>query len=236
MPDRSFGAVTRRFTSRQALIIGLGGALIVAAAGALLAAAWLDVAFTKATIVHWDVATARRIHDLVTPRGTRFFETVSRLGSPTTMTWLTILASLFLLVTRRFQLAIVWLAAFGGGAALETLLKDAVQRTRPEYATHYLAIGSYSFPSGHATLSSIAMAMVVYSLSVTNYLRGVARTIAAIIAALWVLLVGTSRLYLGLHYPSDVLGGLVIGGAWFLVCVLVVNVAVRRRSPAPSNG
>ena len=123
-----------------------------------------------------------------------------------------------------------------GGAALETLLKDAVQRTRPEYATHYLAIGSYSFPSGHATLSSIAMAMVVYSLSVTTYLRGVARTIAAIIAALWVLLVGTSRLYLGLHYPSDVLGGLVIGGAWFLVCVLVVNVAVRRRSPAPSNG
>jgi undecaprenyl-diphosphatase len=186
-------------------------------------------------MVRWDVSAADRIHHMATPAGTRVFDWITRVGSPNSMTWMTIVICLLLFASKRIVLGTVWVAAFGGGAALETILKSVVHRTRPEYAGHYLASGSYSFPSGHATLSFLGVAMLLYTLIATQRLRSRPARVGFItLGAIWVLLVGISRVYLGVHFPSDVLGGYMVAAAWFAACVTLTNVVARRRRASAS--
>ena len=202
----------------------------MAAGATWIFAALLDAVFDQATMVRWDVAMADRIHRLATPTGTQIFGWITRVGSPNSMTWMTIVICLLLLSSRRIVLAIVWIAAVAGGAGLEIILKSVVHRTRPEYAGHYLAIGSYSFPSGHATLSFLGVAMLLYTLIATQRLTERSTRIASIaLGSIWVLLVGISRIYLGVHFPSDVLGGYTIAAAWFATCVTLTNLVSSRR-------
>ena len=226
--------IAKRFDTKSSLGLSLTIGLVLAAAATWLFAALLDAVFDRATMVRWDVATATRVHSMVTPAGTRIFDWITRVGSPNSMTWMTIVVCLLLLGSRRVNLAIVWIAAFGGGAALEHILKTLVHRTRPEYAGHYLASGSYSFPSGHATLSFLAVALLLYTLIVTHRMNArPARVVCVGLGAIWVLLVGFSRIYLGVHFPSDILGGYTVAAAWFSVCVTVTNLVSRgRRGPA----
>ena len=203
----------------------------MAAAGATwIFGALLDAVFDQETMVRWDVAAADRIHHITTPAGVDFFDWITRTGSPNVMTWLTVVASLLSFATGRTQLGILWVAVFGGGAALELILKTLVQRTRPEYAGHYLASGSYSFPSGHATLSLLGTAMFIYTLIALQRLTTPwVRAAAIIVGATWVLLIGMSRVYLGVHFPSDVLGGYTIAAAWFTTCITLVSVVRRQQ-------
>jgi undecaprenyl-diphosphatase len=205
--------------------------LIVAAGATWIFAAILDAVFDRATMVRWDLAIAERIHQTATPTGTQIFDWISRVGSPNSMTWMTIVVCLLLFGSGRIQLGILWVAAVAGGAGLETILKNLVHRTRPEYAGHYLASGNYSFPSGHATLSFLGVSMLLYTLIVTHRLgERWARILVIGAGAVWILLVGISRIYLGVHFPSDVVGGYTIAAAWFATCVTLERVVARQRS------
>lgn len=95
-------------------------------------------------------------------------------------------------------------AAFAGAFALDLLLKAAFGRPRPEVVSHLAATGTSSFPSGHAL-----MAAACY-----GTLAALAGRAGAWLAALVALLVGASRVYLGVHYPTDIAGGWSAGGAW----------------------
>ena len=222
-------SIERHLNGKSYLSVGLAIGLAVAAGATWIFAALLDAVFDRATMVRWDLAAADRIHSVVTPMGTRIFGWISQVGSPNSMTWMTIVVCLLLISSGRLQLAIVWIAAFAGGAGLERILKNVVHRTRPEYAGHYLATSSYSFPSGHATLSFLGVAMLLYTLISTNRVTNAGRRRTAIaLGAIWILLVGLSRVYLGVHFPSDVLGGYTIAAAWFSTCVTVANVVKQR--------
>jgi membrane-associated phospholipid phosphatase len=222
--------IAERFDTKSSLGLSLTAGLVVAAGATWIFAALLDAVFDKATMVRWDLAMADQIHRTVTPLGTQIFGWITRVGSPNSMTWMTIVVCLLLLASKRFLLAIVWIATVAGGASLEIILKSVVHRTRPEYAGHYLASGSYSFPSGHATLSFLGVAMLLYTLIVTRRLNDRRIRIAFItFGSVWVLLVGISRVYLGVHFPSDVLGGYTIAAAWFTTCVTLTNIVSRRR-------
>jgi membrane-associated phospholipid phosphatase len=122
-----------------------------------------------------------------------------------------------------------WVAAFGGAALLARVLKVAVRRSRPPYASVLLHGFSYSFPSGHATDSLIGYGMLAYFLLVCWGKHSF--TQAAIISgsALLVLAIGFSRLYLGVHYFSDVIGGYAAGMVWLSICITGVEIARRRR-------
>jgi len=221
--------LSRHGKSYLSLSLAIG--LVVAGGATWIFAALLDAVFDKATMVRWDLAVADRVHSIVTPTGTRIFDWITRVGSPNSMTWMTIVVCLLLISSGRLHLAIVWIAAFAGGAGLETILKSVVHRTRPEYAGHYLASGSYSFPSGHATLSFLGVSMLLYTLISTNRLRDpMMRRSAIVLAAAWILLVGLSRVYLGVHFPSDVVGGYMIAAAWFSTCVTVAHLVRQRTS------
>lgn len=119
-----------------------------------------------------------------------------------------------------------WSAAFiaacpTGAGILDTALKDLFQRVRPHLWPHAAIIHSYSFPSGHATIGSAFLAGVAYA---AWKLYG--RRIGALAASLCALLaagIGFSRVYLGVHWPSDVLAGFALGLAWVFILVAVLE-------------
>ena len=112
---------------------------------------------------------------------------------------------------------------------LEKLLKAVVHRTRPAFTPTPPVEQSLSFPSGHTMMCAIGMGMLVYMLTVPRHMPKPWRGILIGLAVSLVIAVGISRVYLGAHYPSDVLGGLAFGMAWVSVCVAVAGLAHHRR-------
>ena len=109
-----------------------------------------------------------------------------------------------------------------GGVAINQLLKSIFDRPRPqvfEWGAHVL---TSSFPSGHAMSSTIVYGTVAY-LAARLQKRRLTRWITLAVAALLVLLICASRLYLGVHYPSDVVAGVVMGVAWTAFCMAVLE-------------
>jgi undecaprenyl-diphosphatase len=130
-------------------------------------------------------------------------------------------------VWRRWWLYLgTWLAAVGGSALLDQLLKGLFARPRPFFEHPVLVEASYSFPSGHAMESFVLYGMLAY-FAVLALKTWRARTAVVFGAALLVLLIGLSRMYLGVHYFSDVLAGYAAGGVW--LCALITGAETVRR-------
>ena len=124
-----------------------------------------------------------------------------------------------------------WLAAFIGGNLIDLMLKNGVGRSRPTFGAAYLHGHSYSFPSGHAMGSMIGYSMLVYVLSLYWRPPRPWPRVVSITAGLIVLAIGVSRIYLGVHYPSDVIGGFAGGAGWAAVCVSGIGIALHHRRP-----
>ncbi len=123
--------------------------------------------------------------------------------------------------------AVLLVVSTAGGAFLTTVLKAVFRRARPEVIDSGYTAGFYSFPSGHATVAVGfygALALVL-----AYHLRGPARLAALGAGALLVLLIGFSRLYLGVHYPTDVLAGFLAAPLWLVSvgCVYVLWISAR---------
>jgi undecaprenyl-diphosphatase len=125
-----------------------------------------------------------------------------------------------------------WLAAFAGGGLLDGVLKLVIRRPRPPYADAFLQHFSWSFPSGHAMGSLIGYGMLAYVLMLLWIHRRSAQIAVALGAALLIVAIGLSRLYLGVHYFSDVVGGYAAGVLWLSACISGVEVARRWRRTA----
>ena len=138
-------------------------------------------------------------------------------GSPTGLLLVCFAVTLFLLLARRLRTALFLVAATAGGMALGSLLKQLYARPRPNVVPHLVDVTSSSFPSGHATDSAIVYLTLAALLARNVQQRGVRAYIIGF-AILLTLLIGVSRVYLGVHYPSDVVGGWTIGAAWALAC------------------
>ncbi|RBA23957.1 phosphatase PAP2 family protein [Herminiimonas fonticola] len=131
------------------------------------------------------------------------------------VTLLSVFILCYLLYQRLWRTALFWLVAIAGSAILASILKIAIQRSRPDlWITH----ASFGFPSGHATQSmAIAIALVILWRSSRKIPIIVAISIAA------VLLVGVCRMYQGFHYPSDILAGWMLSLAWVSALALLFN-------------
>jgi membrane-associated phospholipid phosphatase len=123
---------------------------------------------------------------------------------------------------------IVVLAAVPGGMLLNVVLKHIFRRARPTLEDPLLTLSTYSFPSGHT-----AAATVFYGLLACYLVRRVrgwpARAAVVAACAMMVMLVALSRMYLGVHYLSDVLAAAAEGAAWLAVCITAVSTLQRRR-------
>jgi len=203
--------------------------LIVAGLAIWLSGALLDAVLDNATVVRLDIAAANWIHSRAQSTGIAVSQLISEIGSPTTMGVIAVIGGTVLLVRRRMTLLLTWVAVFAGGGLLERLLKAVVHRTRPAFTPTSPVEQSLSFPSGHSMMCAIGMGMLVYMLTVPRHMPRPWRGIIIGLALSLVLAVGISRVYLGAHYPSDVLGGFAFGTAWVSVCVAISGLAHHKR-------
>ena len=142
------------------------------------------------------------------------------LGSAWVLTFLTLAVTGFLLLKRQRRMAALVVIAVGGAMLLSFTLKRRFDRPRPDLVPHSVMVQTASFPSGHATKSAAAyltLGALLAQVQVQRRLKLYVLTIAVIIT----LMVGISRVYLGVHWPTDVLAGWVLGAAWALLCWLI---------------
>lgn len=164
--------------------------------------------------------------DLKQPIGPAWLETsmvdLTALGGVPALTLITVLVVLYLLVSRRYANAALVAGAIAGGALLTTVMKIGFARPRPELVDHLVSVQSLSFPSGHAMASAVTYLTLGALLARTERNRAVRGYVFAV-AGFLTLLIGVSRVYLGVHYPTDVLAGWSLGAAWALLCWLVAR-------------
>jgi undecaprenyl-diphosphatase len=152
---------------------------------------------------------------------------VTALGSLTVLGLTVLAVTGYLLLHRLYRTALFIFLASWGGWMLNTVLKSAFDRTRPDIVPHLREVGSSSFPSGHA-MTSAAVFLTLGALLMRLAEHRVAKVYCIAIAMLVTFLVGASRVFLGVHYPSDVLAGWLIGLSWALLCWIVERTVERQ--------
>jgi undecaprenyl-diphosphatase len=154
---------------------------------------------------------------------------LTALGSVTVLTLITILSVGFLIALEKHSTAVFVALAVSSGALLSSGLKNIFVRARPEIVPHLVNVSSASFPSGHA-LNSALVYLTLAALLARAQQSLLVRIYLITVAILLTLLVGVSRLYLGVHWPSDVVAGWSVGAAWAAICSLVGKALQRHRA------
>jgi undecaprenyl-diphosphatase len=205
-----------------------------------VAALWVFGAVTE-DVVHRDPLTAVDLQAAMwlraraLPIADQVATVVSAIGSPAAMAVLAVTIAAVLAYRRRWIVLAGWIAAFAGGGALDWALKLVIHRPRPTGAAAFLYGGSFSFPSGHAMGSLIGYGMLAYLLIVYWPWARRHQVGVLIFTFLFVLTIGLSRLYLGVHFLSDVIGGYAAGAVWLTACVTGIEIALRQRGLASQD-
>lgn len=149
------------------------------------------------------------------------------LGGTGILVLITLMVSGYLVLMRKFHVLVLLLVALGGAWVASLLLKSGFNRPRPDLVPHGAVVYNASFPSGHAMLSAafyLTLGALVARLHPRPRVKGYVLAMALLIT----LIVGVSRVYLGVHWPSDVLAGWTLGAVWALICWLVARWLQRR--------
>jgi len=159
--------------------------------------------------------------DLSDPIGPRWFEETARdvtaLGGVGILSAMTLASAGLLVLQKKHRAAMFILVAVGGGLLLSTLLKYGFDRPRPDLVPHGSHVYTASFPSGHSMMSAVTYLTLGTLLARTISDRKV-KIYLIVIAIVVTASVGVSRVYLGVHWPSDVLAGWTLGACWAIAC------------------
>ncbi len=149
------------------------------------------------------------------------------LGGVAVLVLISLSALGYLLLARRYRAALFASIAVPGGMLLSTVMKMGYDRARPDLVPHETMVYTASFPSGHSMMSAVTyLTLAALLIRVQPALR--LKAYLLIMATLLTLLVGVSRVYLGVHWPTDVLAGWTAGAAWAALCWLVMRWMQRR--------
>lgn len=236
---RAWVFLTQRFSRTEYLGLHLTLGLVLS-----LGALWLFAGISEDVIHHdpltqFDLTLADLLHRHGTPVLIQLAKIVSLLGSPGFVAAWSLVVCLVLLKQRQRVLLVGWIGALAGGGLLDLGLKLAFRRPRPTWEAPYLVEHGWSFPSGHAMGSLVAYGMLAYLLVLHLHGRA-ARTAVIIGAVVLVLAIGFTRLFLGVHFFSDVIAGYAAGTVWLAVCISGLEVLRRKASysaamqPAPA--
>jgi membrane protein DedA with SNARE-associated domain/membrane-associated phospholipid phosphatase len=233
--DAQLRWLLRRLTPGQYLGLHLTVGLLTAAGGLWLFGGIAEDVLTGDPIVRFDLALDDYLHAHATPAPTKFFLIVTALGSTEAIVLLGVVVATFLAWGRRWLFLGSWLAAVAGSAFLNHVLKGLFERPRPHFEHPLLVETSYSFPSGHAMESFVVYGMLAY-FAVLALRSWESRVAVVFEAALLVVLIGFSRMYLGVHYFSDVLAGYAAGGVWLSALITGVETIRRSKKEAKLRG
>ncbi|PNG25752.1 phosphatase PAP2 family protein [Methylocella silvestris] len=151
---------------------------------------------------------------------------ISALGGFTVIWLMTAAASGFLILARRWRALVILVAAIGGASVLNALIKLSFHRTRPDIVPHLTQSWSASFPSGHAMISAAAYLTIAAIVAETQTSKAV-RLYLVSLAVLMTVAIGVSRIFLGVHWPSDIIAGWGAGAA-FALCFWII---ARKAAP-----
>ena len=166
-----------------------------------------------------DVVIINAVHSIHTPAWDSFFLLITSFGQSVVVAAVGLALLAGLIYKRRFRGAALLIGGVGGAVLANLALKAVFARARPSLFNPLVSETSYSFPSGHAMVSSAFVGVIILLLWNTRY-----RVPAIVLGFLATFLIGVSRVYLGVHYPSDVLAGWCVGLVWAaLVGSLVIN-------------
>jgi len=182
-----------------------------------------------------DLAFTSWIRAHSTPFGDRVAVVVSYAGGSEAMTIIGLVVAVALARRRAWIMFYGWIAAFAGGGVLDWLLKRIIRRPRPIGADRFLNGFSFSFPSGHSMGSLIGFGMFAYVLITFWPPARRYPGVVVLAAVVLFLLVGWSRLYLGVHYLSDVIAGFAGGIVWLSACVTGIEFAARRTAKGDAH-
>jgi membrane-associated phospholipid phosphatase len=177
-------------------------------------------------LASFDQRAATTVHELMTPALTTFFLIVTALGSIEAIALVSLVGAVVFGAWRRWLLFGTWVITAGGSMVLILLLKAVFARPRPNFEQPLLLETYYSFPSGHAMEAVVLYGMLAY-FAVLALRTWRARAAVVFGTSLLILLIGFSRMYLGVHYFSDVVAGFAAGGVWLSICITAIEF-VRR--------
>jgi undecaprenyl-diphosphatase len=205
---------------------------LAAAVLGLILFGWIAERVTHDQTVRFDMAIRGRIHALASPGLTTAMVALSFLGREGIIAGSVV--SLIVFWRKRWRRAAIWLAVtMLGGQVLETVLKLAFHRPRPAPFFGPLPY-SYSFPSGHA-LSSFCFYGIMAGLLTARLRSRNWRILLWALAAALVASIGVSRIYLGVHYPGDVLAGYLAAAVWVSAMLVLDRFRTRRRIRSVSS-
>jgi undecaprenyl-diphosphatase len=169
----------------------------------------------------WLLLALRSPGDLADPIGPKWFEEMMRditaLGGTAVLTLGVLAVTGFLALTRKTHAAVTVLVSVVSGMVLSQAIKWAYARPRPELVPHGMETYSASFPSGHSMMAAVVY-LTLGALLARHQAQPRMKVYVLVVAVFLTVLVGLSRIYLGVHWPTDVLAGWCLGAAWAILC------------------
>lgn len=215
-----------RLSGRSEISVLLAGLIVAGGLGGFIALAQVARNATPPALDTGILLAFRESGRTDVPLGPLWLQEAARdvtaLGSTVVLSLIAAAAVFFLLLIRKSREALLVLFAVGGGQLLSSLLKLGINRPRPDLVSHLVDVQTLSFPSGHAMMSAVIY--LTLGSMLTRIVPGSAARIYVLgLAVLLSLMVGISRVYLGVHWPSDVLAGWCAGFAWAMLCWLLAR-------------
>jgi membrane-associated phospholipid phosphatase len=208
------------------LCIGLAFSIL-----ALVAMAEFHEEITEPFLTKWDQLGMQIIHAQDTPALTELALALSWIGAPRVLVPAVTVVSLLLWRVKLKEDAVVLFLAIGSAGVLDTALKLHFRRVRPDVPWALMTEHSFSFPSGHSVCAVVLYGMVTYLL--WKHLHRLWERVVVIASALLLIAgIGASRVYIGVHYPSDVAAGYLVGLLWLFTVIATneyLNWAGRKR-------
>jgi undecaprenyl-diphosphatase len=231
---------------RLILWLGRHELVVLVAALAVVAGTWAFIALADVVLEgrteafdEWVLRALRRPDNPALPIGPDWMAEVGRdmtaLGGVAVLLLVTVAVAGFLYLDRKFAAMGFLLAAVAGGLVLSSLLKATFDRPRPNVVPYLSQVYTTSFPSGHSMMSAVVyltLGAVVARMVAQRRLKLYFLAIALLLTGL----VGCSRVYMGVHYPTDVLAGWTAGLVWATLCWLLARALQRRGAIERSGG
>ena len=212
---KAWGFVRDRFRAEKWYGITLTVGVACFSLSILFFAAIVDSLSEKGALFHLDPKINAYMIRVADPRLTGLLETITDLGSIYLVVMLAVIVGVILFIRKSWWRLLALFFAVGVGQAALHIIKVAFQRPRPKTE---MFVFSYSFPSGHVFSATVIYGFCIY-LSFRFINNATVRWIVSSLLAFLILLIGFSRIYLGVHWFSDTLAGFVTGIAWLLFCI-----------------
>ncbi len=183
------------------------------AAIVLAAAGWLVTGPYRQSPAAFDASIRTAMRQMQSPMWNTLFLAITKLGSTLYLTIIGVVVGIIFIILRSFRSLLILIVVMAGQGILDRGCKWIIARPRPSSLINYRAVESFSFPSGHA-IASLCLYGTIAWIVASRLENSAAKAGTGIFAAVLIFLIGMSRVYIGVHYPTDVMAGFLAAAIW----------------------